>query len=164
MTLYPSIAMRFIFTLNIILMWKWPGECKLTSLNLPFHYTARVFFSQFSEKCWRVFGWLTGWEQREKRELRAINLHVTRTSSFWPWGFFWEVRNAFRWPGSFAGCPIYLPYCTNWYFLLLFSWSTECLLCARYFVWILSWSRLSLETQLSWSFSLVREMAGCTNN
>lgn len=87
MTLSAFIAMRLIVTLNIILMWQYLGECKLTSLNLPFHYTARMFFSQVSEKCWRVFYRLTGWEQQEKRELRAVNLHVTRTPIFWPWGF-----------------------------------------------------------------------------
>lgn len=104
MTLDPFIVMWLPFTLNIILMWSYSGECRLTSLHLPFRFTAFVFplSSQTSaEECFPE------WQVRDSEKRRTVGSKFARhmdTRVLAMGIFFWEVRNGFRWLRSFAAC------------------------------------------------------------
>lgn len=157
MALYPFSAMGLTFTLNMILMWKCPGECRVTSLNLPFHFTACVFSLSSQKSADECF---TEWQVRddEKRRTWAVRLHVTPTLMFWPGGFLLRSEKCLQFTRFVCCLPYLFAILHQQLFPSVFPLSVECLLHATtYFVWILGWSRLSLETQLSWSCSLVRE-------
>lgn len=133
---------------------KVPRQIQVSSSSFALSHGCLQVFPEFSGKCQRVFHWLTGWGQ--KKRTRGCKFACHMDTRFWPWGF--PLRSeTWPWMTWFVRWLPYLPCFTNWYFLLLFSKLTECLLCAKYFVWILSWLWLSLETQPSWSFSLARE-------
>lgn len=138
MTCYPFPAVWFLFTLNIILILKYPGGCKLSSLNLPFHITA-CRFSLSSQKS--AEGCFTQWQagvlDSKKKRTKGCKFACHRDSQFWPWGFLLRSEKCLQMTW-FIWWLTFLPRCNNWYFLMFSKW-TECLLCARYFVWSLSW-------------------------